>query len=91
MNTVVILSILSGSCVGVIILLWFFGKHYHAGKYAWSFSTLFKENLIALCFVAITEIFFLTAIAQNYKSADPKTVKLEIIQCLQQFSKSSNK
>lgn len=69
-------------------LLWIMGQTLWQGQYSWSLPHLIKENLITLLFVAITEIFFLTFIAQNFKSADPNSVKLDVIQSLQNFAQS---
>jgi len=87
-NAIKTLGIVAAICIGVIILLWVFGKYYKSGKYYWSPLKLLKDNVISLAFVAITEVAFLTFVAQNFKSADPSAVKLQIIQTLQKFGQS---
>ena len=41
---------------------------------------LFKSGLYSLLFVAITETLFMFLIAQNYLSADPNKIKLNILE-----------
>jgi len=87
MKTVKILGIINGIAIALIIILWCVGKFAFQGKYYFSGWKLLRDNLITLAFVAVTEFFFLTVIAQNYKSADPNTVKLAIVNTLQNYAK----
>jgi hypothetical protein len=47
--------------------------------YNFNFIHLLKENLIILCFVALTEFSFLTFFAQNYLSIDPNIIRRRCI------------
>jgi hypothetical protein len=70
-------GILIGIISFVIIIIGFIFKW---NKYYINF--LFKSGLYSLFFVAITETLFMFLIAQNYLSADPNKIKLNIIETL---------
>jgi hypothetical protein len=48
-----------------------------------TFMELLKENVVIVCFVALTEICFLMFIARNFRAVDPNYVKLTIVKALQ--------
>lgn len=68
-------SILLGIILFVILIIGFIFKW----KYYY-IDFLFKSGLYSLLFVAITETLFMFLIAQNYLSADPNKIKLNIIE-----------
>ena len=63
--------------------------------YKFDFIHLLKENLIILCFVALTEFTFLTYYAQNYLSIDPNIIRRRCITIVgdnaQQFNLHNDK
>jgi hypothetical protein len=68
-------GILVGVILFVIIIIGFIFK--------WNYyyiNFLFKSSLYSLLFVAITETSFMFLIAQNYLSADPSKIKLNILE-----------
>jgi hypothetical protein len=87
-KTATILGIVSGICILFILIAYFWAKKANQGVQAFSMITLLKDNFWSLFFVAITEFFFLTVIAQNYRSADPSVIKLQIIDTLQKYAQS---
>lgn len=52
------------------------------------FKDIFKESIIILFFVALTEFFFLNAIGVKYISIEPTKIKAQLIQNLYDYSKS---
>ena len=85
METVKVLAIMGGVGVALVLGLWAYA-HYTKPQYDFSLGKLIRDNLISIFFVALTEVFFLTIIASNFKSADPQAVKLQIVNTLQQFA-----
>lgn len=75
----IFVSILFGT---ILIIALIFGFIFKWEKYYIKF--LFNSALISLIFVAITETLFMFLIAQNYLSADPNKIKLNIIKTLGQ-------
>jgi len=67
-------KILSIVLVIGIAIVWKMSKMYN-----FNFIHLLKENLIILCFVALTEFSFLTFFAQNYLSIDPNIIRRRCI------------
>ena len=49
---------------------------------------MLKESFAGLTAVALIEFIFLTFFAQNYKTLDPNSVKLHIIDILKNYSNS---
>lgn len=64
--------------ISVIVIL--FGFLFKWDNYYLKF--LFNSAIVSLIFVAITETLFMFLIAQNYLSADPNKIKLNIIETL---------
>lgn len=73
-----VLGIIVASGITVVLLLWW--------KYRFDMKDLLWKNAVILCCVAVTEWFFLTYIAQSYRSADANTIKRRVIQKMQAFS-----
>ena len=68
-----------GALLGIIsVIVLIFGYIYRWDRYYLKF--LFNSALISLIFVAITETLFMFLIAQNYLSADPNKIKLNILE-----------
>lgn len=86
-QTVKVLGIVCGVSLSLIILLWSYGKWINKNQY-FSGWKLLKENMVTLLFVAITEFFFVTFFAANYKSADPNYIKKKVVDTLIQYAAS---
>lgn len=87
-KTATILGIVSGICIVLILGAYLWAKKANGGAQAFSMLHLLKDNFWSLLFVGITEFFFITVIAQNYRSADPAVIKLQIIDTLQKYAQS---
>lgn len=70
-----------GILVGVITLIILIFGFIQKWKYDY-IKLLFVSSFSSIIFVAITETLFLFLIAQNYLSADPNNIKLNIIETL---------
>ena len=53
-------------------------------------KSIFKESIIALLFIALTEYLFLQIVVANYQSADPNYVKRTIAQEVQAFAEKQS-
>jgi len=82
LNAAKILSVVL--IVGVYIVL----KMSH--MYNFNFVHLLKENLIILCFVALTEFVFLTFFVQHYLSIDPNIIKRKFITIISGNNSNTN-
>ena len=69
-------------CVGLLIVLAL------VFYYKLNFKEMIMENFVILLCVAATEFAFLSFIAKNYRSLDPNTIKLGLINSLDNYSKS---
>ena len=87
-QTIKVLGILCGVSLALILLLWSYGKWVNKSMY-FSGWKLLKENMVTLLFVAITEFFFVTFFAANYKSADPNHIKKQVVDTLIQYAQTS--
>lgn len=58
--------------------------------YKFSMVELLKKNSLILGAIALTEFIFLTCFGQHYMSADPNTVKYELINSIQNSLQTNN-
>jgi len=70
-------------CIGVFLL---YTLIVTLTKNCLPLKSIFRESVIALLFIALTEYLFLQIVVANYKSADPNYVKRTIAQAIQAFA-----
>jgi hypothetical protein len=80
-KAMIFLGVFSGVLILGSVILYVINKGKIDIKY------IIRNNLILITFVALTEIFFLNAVAKRYKSLDANDVKLKIIEKLQDLGK----
>jgi len=77
--SLVVGSLLIVGVITVLFLSWWGG---------FSFLDLLKENIVILLIACTTEIVFLSFFARNYKSLDPNTAKLAVVNALKSYASS---
>ena len=85
-NTSLLKSAIMVLCI--VLLIGIFAAYKICEKYGLNFKDIVKNGSIVVCFIALTEYCFLTFVGKNFKSADPNTVKLALINSLQDYTKN---
>ncbi len=76
------------SVISVVLAISILSVVYLSKKYNFDLWNMIKENIVILCFVALTEFCFLTFIGKTFRSADPNFVKFTIIQTLKKYAEN---